>query len=75
MALIRFQLGHVLSDMEMGIVFAILSEWKMFQLGHVLSDMEIWITRMIYLMMRIKFQLGHVLSDMEILAQRASTKT
>ena len=42
-AIIAFQLGHVLSDMEILVVVVLLigGIWWGFQLGHVLSDMEI----------------------------------
>ena len=63
--IVRFQLGHVLSDMEIwfmdkGVYYDI-----KFQLGHVLSDMEMVIVRSVAIP-DPPFQLGHVLSDMEI---------
>jgi len=40
---IKFQLGHVFSDMEMEVEFPDADDTNiLFQLGHVFSDMEIW---------------------------------
>ena len=65
-AIVKFQLGHVLSDMEISKMSKNVTTVSVFQLGHVLSDMEIsWVAEGARLPPR--FQLGHVLSDMEIL--------
>jgi len=61
-----FQLGHVLSDMEMLKEEGEKKARGRFQLGHVLSDMEMYIGGLADRAAAIRFQLGHVLSDMEI---------
>ncbi len=66
---IEFQLGHVFSDMEIGVrVSHVVAALLAFQLGHVFSDMEIRLRlqRLVEKVAVLVFQLGHVFSDMEI---------
>ena len=65
-----FQLGHVLSDMEIHRYIFGISSQNTFQLGHVLSDMEMVTGYEITTNIQGRFQLGHVLSDMEIASGR-----
>jgi len=60
-----FQLGHVLSDMEMFKDGYPIRDTSRFQLGHVLSDMEMFKDGY-PIRDTSRFQLGHVLSDMEM---------